>query len=112
MSTLAKLVNSFGNLILAFLGLNGNEDKYLPIEVKVTVDEKKVIPFARTDLPDLGHDHESLVKQAEHLYTDDVLRYKWLIAIYKLRTSQVGWIMDPSNKNKPFTKWGLTRPAC
>lgn len=96
------------NLVISFLGFNGGVDKYVSIGTTPTPDEKNVIPFACTDVPDLGSDHQALVKQVEQLYNDDALRRKWLMAIHRLRTTNTGWIMDKSNKSRPFTKWGLT----
>lgn len=112
METMVKLVDSFLKFFMAFCGFDGNPDRYVPIEVKASTSEQNVVPFGRTDVPFLGPDHDEKVKQAEMLFDNDSMRYKWLMAVHRLRVSETGWIMDKSNNEKKFKKWGLTTLAC
>lgn len=112
METLVKLVVSFLKLLVYFFEGDSEQDRYLHVGAKPSTDEKKVVPFARTDVPHLGDDHEKMVKQAEQLYSNDDLRHKWLMAVHRLRTTETGWIMDKSNNEKKFKKWGLTHLSC
>ena len=113
MEMLAKLVTSLMKFFMVFTGFDGNPDKYVSIGwTKPSEGEKKVVPFGRTDVPHLGPDHDMKVKQAELMFDNDDMRYKWLMAIHRLRISDTGWIMDKSNNEKKFTKWGFTNLTC
>ncbi len=107
METLVKLVGSLFGFFSVFFGLDGNPDRYVPIGVKPVVGEKNVVPFGRTDVPNLGPDHDAKVKQAEQMYETDDLRWKWLMAIHRLRNTSTGYILDQSNKDQKFQKWGM-----
>lgn len=111
MRTLTETLSGLLGLFLKFFSFGDEPDTYMEIGARHTV-ERDVIPFARTDVPNLGPDHAELIRKVELLYTDDNLRHKWLMAVHKLRSTQTGWIMEKSNADKPFTKWGLTAPAC
>ncbi len=115
METLAKLVGSLIEFLMVFTGLDGNPDRYVTIKWAAPAgNEKKVVPFGRAgEIPHLGPDHNELIEKAEQMYSSDDHRYKWLMARYKLRhASETGYILDKSNKDKKFTKWGLTNLAC
>lgn len=106
MQTLTTIISGFITLFSKFVGFGDLPDTYMEIGARHTV-EREVIPFARTDVPNLGSDHAELVRKAEMLYRDDTNRYKWLMAVHKLRSTDTGWIIEKSNADKPFTKWGL-----
>lgn len=108
METLVKLVGSLLKFLMYFIGMTDGEDKYVSIEVKSSAGENKVVPFTRTDVPYLGPDHAEKVRQAELLFDNDDMRYKWLTAVHRLRATETGWIMDKSNSERKFKKWGLT----
>jgi hypothetical protein len=86
--------------------ISGNvETRY--VDVAPAVGQTKVVPFARTDVPNLGKDHAQLIKKAELLFESDHNRYKWLMAIHHLQsTSKVGWILKPTVSSKK-PNWGL-----
>ena len=107
MDTFAKAVISVLQFFLEFFSLEGGRDHYVRVEPGNS-EETPVKPFARTDVPRLGDDHEKLVAQAERLYTSDELRYKWLMAVHKVRQTKSGWILDPASKDRPSPSWGLT----
>jgi hypothetical protein len=110
MRTVTETLSGLLGLFLKFFSFEDTPDTYMEIGARHTV-EREVIPFARTDVPNLGPDHAELVKKAEVLFKDDVNRYKWLMAIHKLRSTDTGWIIEKSNASKPFTKWGLQASA-
>jgi hypothetical protein len=94
----------FEKHINAFLA---TPDSRIVVRASPTPEDREIIPFARTDVPYLGEDHDALIRQAEQLFDDDLNRYKWLMAVLRLRTSvRTGWIIEKGNKAKP--NWGLT----
>ena len=68
----------------------------------------EIVPFARTDVPNLGPDHAALVARAEVLYPSDVLRYKWLMAIHRLRNeTKRGWILKPNTESSNISQFPI-----
>lgn len=110
MDTFAKAVISVLQFLLDFFNTEGGRDQYVQIGSRLPV-EKQVVPFARTDVPFLGDDHEQLVAKAERLYKSDDLRYKWLMAIHRVRQTKSGWVLDKGSENRPSPGWGLTARA-
>jgi hypothetical protein len=108
MDTFAKAVVSVLKFLLSFFDMGGAPDKYVEIGTASARNEKQVVPFARTDVPHLGADHDKLIKKAEQLFRDDVTRFKWLMAICTVRQSKSGWILDPLSKSRPLHSSELT----
>lgn len=110
MDLFAKTVVSVLQFLIDFFSMEGGRDKYVRIGSALNR-EKPVVPFTRTDVPHLGDDHEELVTKAERLYDNDDLRYKWLMAIHRVRQTKSGWVIDKDSKNRLSPNWGLTPRA-
>ena len=96
MSIVYKIKNWFK------LEASGGSDNYCDIRPSYRVEEATPIPYKGPEVPNLGNDHDKLVKRAEVMYTDDTLRYKWLVSIHTLRikTKNGWWVEGGNGKNK------------
>lgn len=102
---MVEILKAFKNFFsLIFKELNGGDEKFqfqrsLPVNTQVT-------PFSRLkDVPaDLGHDKDYLIHKAELLFSEDTLRLKWLMAVYKMRKNNIERIMEPLTKTQLLAK--------
>jgi hypothetical protein len=95
------------------------EDKYVSISASFPEKKREIVPFARhSEVPNLGKNHDLLIKKSERLFHTDEMRLKWLLAVHDMKTRNVEYLMEPMDgeelkKRKHsdlYPKWCLNPP--